>query len=38
MLRRWAERQRGAQRAALIAWVDHLAWMLEHPYAAEVAA
>lgn len=34
LLRRFAELERSeAQRIALTAWVDHLAHMLEHPYA-----
>lgn len=38
LLRRFAEREAGqAQRAAVTAWIDHLADMLEHPYALTAA-
>lgn len=36
MLRRFGELERGeAQRQAVVAWVDHLARMLERPYAPD---
>jgi hypothetical protein len=39
LLRRFAElEQCEAQRQALTAWVDQLAWMLEHPYRDRGAA
>ena len=39
VLRRFAELEHGeAQRQAVTAWVDQLAWMLAHPYRDRGAA